>query len=102
MLVYVLFVPSHYYWSMLAFLPLWRTRAETEGDDTPWSPALLPALTAFVVPAGWYLYARSEPFQYAQYLRFDWLLGACWLALCGWLVWVDWRRRATPTASEAA
>ena len=102
MLVYVLFVPSHYYWSMLAFLPLWRARAETDGDDAPWSPALLPALTAFVVPAGWYLYARSEPFQYAQYLRFDWLLGACWLAICGWLVWVDGRRRARPATTEPA
>jgi hypothetical protein len=131
LLIYALFVPSHYYWSILAFLPLWRARSKplraasaqderrgwapdaeaagsdepgvgataTDGKDEPWSPALLPALSAFVVPAGWYLYARTEPFQYAQYLRFDWLLGACWLAICGSLLWADWRRRARPAPS---
>jgi hypothetical protein len=92
-LVFVLLVPSHYYWSILALLPLWRV-----GPGDRWSPALLPALTAFVVPAGWYAYARLEPGEYARYLGFDWLLGCCLLGICGWLVSVNVRRlrRRTP------
>jgi hypothetical protein len=86
MLVYILFVPSHYYWSILALLPFWRVRA-----DGPWQPALVPALTAFFVPAGWYHYAHDHTFQYAQYIRFDWLLGGCWLVLALYLVFVNLR-----------
>jgi hypothetical protein len=68
--VYVLLVPSHYYWSILAFLPLFGV----PGGKT-WRPSLPATLTALLAPAGWYQNALSQSFQYAQYIRFDWLLG---------------------------
>jgi hypothetical protein len=84
MLVYIFLVPSHYYWSILSILPFWRVKAGKR-----WSPALLPALTAFIVPAGWYAYALSQRFEYARFIMFDWLLGLCFLAVTGWLIVVN-------------
>ena len=77
--VYAILVPSHYYWSILALLPLWLIADE----DKPWQPALIPCLTAFIVPAGWYLYAMDQSIHYARYIRFDWILGVCFLI---WLI----------------
>lgn len=83
---FILLVPSHYYWSILALLPLWRT-----DRDGPWQPALVPSLTAFLVPAGWYLNAQSQSHQYAQYIRFDELLACCYLVLFIYLLAVNLR-----------
>jgi hypothetical protein len=84
-LVFIFLVPSHYYWSILALLPLWN-RNETE-PDAPYRPALLPSLLAFVAPAGWYQYARVQNHQLAQYLRFDWILAIGFLILMAWLAY---------------
>jgi hypothetical protein len=82
--VYILFVPSHYYWSIAALLPLWSATPRER-----WNPALLPGLTAFFVPAGWYRYAQTENFQYAQYIRFDYLLGIGLLATACYLIYAN-------------
>jgi len=97
-LIYILLVPSHYYWSILALFVLWDKGKSAYGElpglktlttlslglsdeKAPWTPALIPSLTAFFVPAGWYLYALKKPVPLAQYIRFDYLLGFSLLAL---------------------
>lgn len=77
-MMYILLVPSHYYWSIMMLLPLWVT-----SKDEPWKPALIPSLTAFLVPAGFFIHALGQNDPLAKYIRFDWLLGFCFLLLMG-------------------
>lgn len=86
-LMYILLVPSHYYWSILMLLPLWIVSKEE-----PWTPALIPSLTAFVVPAGFYIHALGQNDPLARYIRFDWILGLCFLALMGVSIFHSVRR----------
>lgn len=90
--VFILLVPSHYYWSILALLVLWR------GDEEdPWWVAPSAGALAFVSTAEWYRYAETTDTHLAHYLHLDLILALGFTALTAALVVVG-RARLRPVA----
>lgn len=85
--VFILLVPSHYYWSILALLVLWRGH-----EDDPWWIAPSAGALAFLSTAEWFRYAQTADTHLAHYLHFDLILALGFTALTAAVV-VTGRRR---------
>ena len=96
--MYILLAPSRYYWSIMVLFLLWEVGKGgvkaipylskfqdlplgVTDEKRPWTPALIPSLMVFIVPAAWYFIARTNKDPLAQYIRLDWVFGLCLIVL---------------------